>query len=632
MKKDKKIIFGGGLLFALLLLILLRGYIIEFAAERKIKVIESRFRIEINYDDLSPSGLAGVKITGLSVVPAGGDTLLKAETIIARLNPWRLIILRPDLKYLEIERAGLTFVKRDSISNFDFLYNDKILSEDKKSIKKVDYSKITASLYNLFLDLMPSQAILKDVHLTYINKDYKLSITLTESSVENDKYTSLIISDENGKIERLRATGSLSDEERRISAIFTPKDSAMFKVPFLEFRWGAKLLFDTLSVDIKSSQRENEKISFSGNASASSISLFHPDISPEEVVLKKGIINYNLNIGGNYAELDSSSVITINTLSFSPFIRAEKRENWILTASLIKEDLDANELFSSLPKGLFLNLENIETSGYLDYRFHLLIDFNNIDSLKLESGLNKRDFIIRKMGRADLRLMNSEFLHTVYEKGEPVRSFTVGESNPGFTSLGRISPYLQMAVLQSEDGGFFYHNGFVPEGIRGAMAENLKKGRFARGGSSITMQLVKNVYLNRHKTLARKFEEILIVWLIENNRLVSKERMFEVYLNIIEWGPGIYGIREASLFWFNKEPHKLNINESIFLASIIPAPKRAFRNFKADYSLKEEMAGYYRLLAERLRVRGIISESEEASVMPVIILSDKAKSMISERK
>lgn len=632
MKKDKKIIFGGGLLFALLLLILLRGYIIEFAAERKIKVIESRFRIEINYDDLSPSGLAGVKITGLSVVPAGGDTLLKAETIIARLNPWRLIILRPDLKYLEIERAGLTFVKRDSISNFDFLYNDKILSEDKKSIKKVDYSKITASLYNLFLDLMPSQAILKDVHLTYINKDYKLSITLTESSVENDKYTSLIISDENGKIERLRATGSLSDEERRISAIFTPKDSAMFKVPFLEFRWGAKLLFDTLSVDIKSIQRENEKISFSGNASASSISLFHPDISPEEVVLKKGIINYNLNIGGNYAELDSSSVITINTLSFSPFIRAEKRENWILTASLIKEDLDANELFSSLPKGLFLNLENIETSGYLDYRFHLLIDFNNIDSLKLESGLNKRDFIIRKMGRADLRLMNSEFLHTVYEKGEPVRSFTVGESNPGFTSLGRISPYLQMAVLQSEDGGFFYHNGFVPEGIRGAMAENLKKGRFARGGSSITMQLVKNVYLNRHKTLARKFEEILIVWLIENNRLVSKERMFEVYLNIIEWGPGIYGIREASLFWFNKEPHKLNINESIFLASIIPAPKRAFRNFNADYSLKEEMAGYYRLLAERLRVRGIISESEEASVMPVIILSDKAKSMISERK
>ena len=632
MKKDKKIIFGGGLLFALLLLILLRGYIIEFAAERKIKVIESRFRIEINYDDLSPSGLAGVKITGLSVVPAGGDTLLKAETIIARLNPWRLIILRPDLKYLEIERAGLTFVKRDSISNFDFLYNDKILSEDKKSIKKVDYSKITASLYNLFLDLMPSQAILKDVHLTYINKDYKLSITLTESSVENDKYTSLIISDENGKIERLRATGSLSDEERRISAIFTPKDSAMFKVPFLEFRWGAKLLFDTLSVDIKSSQRENEKISFSGNASASSISLFHPDISPEEVVLKKGIINYNLNIGGNYAELDSSSVITINTLSFSPFIRAEKRENWILTASLIKEDLDANELFSSLPKGLFLNLENIETSGYLDYRFHLLIDFNNIDSLKLESGLNKRDFIIRKMGRADLRLMNSEFLHTVYEKGEPVRSFTVGESNPGFTSLGRISPYLQMAVLQSEDGGFFYHNGFVPEGIRGAMAENLKKGRFARGGSSITMQLVKNVYLNRHKTLARKFEEMLIVWLIENNRLVSKERMFEVYLNIIEWGPGIYGVREASLFWFNKEPHKLNINESIFLASIIPAPKRAFRNFNADYSLKEEMAGYYRLLAERLRVRGIISESEEASVMPVIILSDKAKSMISEPK
>ena len=641
MKKNKKIIFGGALLITLLILILLRGFIIEFAAERKIKRIEGRLRIEINYDDLSLSGLSGVKIMGLSVVPEGGDTLLKADKIIARLNPWRLIILRPDLKYLEIERGGLTFVKRDSTSNFDFLYKinsdslakkENIKSEDKRSLITIDYSKIAASLYNLFLDLMPSDAVLKDVYLTYINNDYKLDIRLTESTVENDKYTSLITADENGRKEHLRATGTLNDEERSVSAIFTPKESTMFKVPFLEFRWGAKLLFDTLSLNIKSTLRENEKIIFSGNASASSISLFHPDISPEEVVLKKGIIDYNVNIGANYAELDSSSVITINALSFSPFMRAEKRENWILTASLIKENLNADELFSSLPKGLFLNLENIETSGYMDYRFLLLVDFNNVDSLKLESSLNKRDFMIRKMGRADLRLMTGDFLHTVYEKGQPVRSFTVGESNPNFTPLGRISPYLQMAVLQSEDGGFFYHNGFVPEGIRGAIAENLKKGRFARGGSSITMQLVKNVYLNRHKTLARKFEEILIVWLIESNRLVSKERMFEVYLNIIEWGPGIYGVREASLFWFNKEPHQLNINESIFLASIIPAPKRAFRNFNPDFSLKEDMVGYYRLLAERLKVKEIITESEEASVKPIINLSDKAKSMISESK
>ena len=78
------------------------------------------------------------------------------------------------------------------------------------------------------------------------------------------------------------------------------------------------------------------------------------------------------------------------------------------------------------------------------------------------------------------------------------------------------------------------------------------------------MQLVKNVFLSRKKTIARKAEEALIVWLIENNNLTSKERMFEVYLNIIELGPGIYGVGEASRFYFNKKPAELTLSESIF--------------------------------------------------------------------
>jgi len=104
------------------------------------------------------------------------------------------------------------------------------------------------------------------------------------------------------------------------------------------------------------------------------------------------------------------------------------------------------------------------------------------------------------------------------------------------------------------------------------MILNIKERRFARGGSTITMQLVKNVFLNRNKTIARKMEEILLVWLIENQQLCSKERMFEVYLNIIELGPHIYGANEAAHFYFNKDASKLTLPESIFIASIIPRP------------------------------------------------------------
>ena len=105
------------------------------------------------------------------------------------------------------------------------------------------------------------------------------------------------------------------------------------------------------------------------------------------------------------------------------------------------------------------------------------------------------------------------------------------------------------------------------------LSTNIKEKRFARGGSTISMQLVKNVFLTRNKTLARKIEEAIIVWLIENENLVSKQRMYEVYLNIIEWGPGIYGINQASHFYFNKRPPDLNLQESVYLASIVPHPK-----------------------------------------------------------
>lgn len=628
MKKEKKTIFIAGIILVLLSVLLLRGVVVRAVANSKIDKLEKRYGLVISYKKMSMSGLAGIEISDLSVTPEGADTLLRARKIVARLNPFRLLFLRPDLNYLELEESGLTFIKKESTSNFDFLYSLGRDSTEKEqntdTLHERDYSALASSLFSLFLDLMPSQAKLSNVYLSYSNKEYKLKITLLESSVKDDKYTSLIVTDENGSMERLSAEGSLSDKERSVSAIFVPKDSSMFRVPFLNYRWSAKLMFDTLSLDIKANNLHKEVINFSGKAEASSVTLFHTGISPETVSIESGRIAYSINIGNNYAELDSASVIKVNQIEVSPWIKIEKKSDWIFSASLSKQIKDAQELFSSLPSGLFLGLDGIKTEGSLDYRFRLNLDMSNIDSLKLESCLKGSSFRIAQMGRANLRLMNEDFIHTVYEKGVAVRSFAVGRGNPSFTPIDNISPYLKMAVLQSEDGGFLHHNGFVPEGIRGAMVENIKKGRFARGGSSISMQLVKNVHLSRHKTLARKFEEMLMVWIIENNRLVPKERMFEVYLNIIEWGPGIYGIREASRFWFDKEPSQLNINESIFLASIVPSPRRGARNFNPDYTLKEEMKEYYNLLAERLWVKEVISEKEKAEVK----LSESARNLV----
>ena len=90
------------------------------------------------------------------------------------------------------------------------------------------------------------------------------------------------------------------------------------------------------------------------------------------------------------------------------------------------------------------------------------------------------------------------------------------------------------------------------EPFKDSIAANLKEKRFVRGASTISMQLVKNLYLKRQKTIARKLEEMIITWLIEENRLVAKERMYEIYLNIIEWGPLVYGAQRSGAFLFRQ--------------------------------------------------------------------------------
>jgi membrane peptidoglycan carboxypeptidase len=152
--------------------------------------------------------------------------------------------------------------------------------------------------------------------------------------------------------------------------------------------------------------------------------------------------------------------------------------------------------------------------------------------------------------------------------------------------LTDLSPFLQKAVLTTEDPSFFSHRGFITEAFKQSIAKNIRTKKFSRGGSTISMQLIKNAFLTREKTLSRKLEEILLVYLLENNRIVSKSRMLEVYFNIIEWGPDVYGIGEAAQYYFQKHPRDLTLNECLFLANVIPSPKKFMYQFDREGNLK----------------------------------------------
>lgn len=141
-----------------------------------------------------------------------------------------------------------------------------------------------------------------------------------------------------------------------------------------------------------------------------------------------------------------------------------------------------------------------------------------------------------------------------------------------FVSLFSISRNLQEAVLLAEDNIFFRHKGFNWESIKVAARSTLKHRKFIRGGSTITQQLAKNLFLKPSPDLLRKVREAFIA--IKLEKVLSKTRILELYLNIVEWGRGIYGAEAAARFYYGKHASELSLEESIRMASILPNPQK----------------------------------------------------------
>ncbi len=139
-----------------------------------------------------------------------------------------------------------------------------------------------------------------------------------------------------------------------------------------------------------------------------------------------------------------------------------------------------------------------------------------------------------------------------------------------WVKLKQISPYVIKAVLISEDDKFWNHDGFDTKGLEDAFERNLKEGKFSAGGSTISQQLSKNLYLNPSKNPIRKIKEAILTYRIE--KTLSKKRIIEIYLNVAEWGDGIFGIEAAARHYFHKSAKNLTAMEAAKLASVLPNP------------------------------------------------------------
>ena len=266
-------------------------------------------------------------------------------------------------------------------------------------------------------------------------------------------------------------------------------------------------------------------------------------------------------------------------------------------------------LLESVPTALLPTLRGTQIAGKFAARGRFAFDTRFLDDLELDYDIQDQCRVVEVPPDLARERFGQPFTHRIYLPDGSVVDATTGPGTPAWTPLDQVSPYMQVAVLTTEDGAFPRHHGYSRASIRASIIANIKARRFVRGASTITMQLAKNLFLPRDKTLSRKLEEVVLTDYLEQT--FAKDELMELYLNVIEFGPGIYGITDAAEYYFGRTPGELNLAECMFLASVLPAPLRygAMRD-KAD--LPENPVKTLHALMRIAQKTGRITEAELA--------------------
>ena len=202
--------------------------------------------------------------------------------------------------------------------------------------------------------------------------------------------------------------------------------------------------------------------------------------------------------------------------------------------------------------------------------------------------------------------MRGDFVHEVITNEGVRMAIAVTPESADFIAFANVPPLFLKALLIAEDAGFYGHPGIDLTELPRAIAANIARGGAVRGASTITQQLAKNLFLSREKSLQRKLRELSYSFLLEST--LGKERILEIYLNVIEWGPGLYGLRPAARHYFDKEPQALSPRETAFLVSMIPGPLK----YQASIQGGEVRPGFDTLVNNLLvKLRSVDALSEE---------------------
>ena len=607
-------------------LFVFRDTLLQQAIARVSEKMERDYSSSFSIKKASFVGLSGVNLSEMILVPKNADTLFNIKKLKTSVNLWRLLVGDVQLGTLEIENGYVQLVKNKNGRNFEaFLKRDKATTNFNE---KRDYAKFAYNIISKVLDLVPTDMKIENLSFRLDDSGNKTTLDFQKLRLVNQQLKTSIKVETKSFTQRIRIEGFADPRNKKADIRFFNMDSGAIKLPYIEERFSLKSSFDSIRVNIQNIDKSGGELHIDGSASIVNLMINHAKIASKDVILKNAQFDYRFLLGSDFVSIDSSSTVEFNKIKFHPYLAYETEDDTIYKLKVSIPKMKAQDFIASLPDGLFTHFQGMQAEGNFEYKLDYMFNKNKPNQLVFVSNLKKENLKITKYGEANLNKLNGEFVYKAIIKNVMQRPILVGAENPNYTPLDQISPYLQKCVLTSEDPSFFSHRGFINEAFKQSILKNIRTKKFSRGASTISMQLIKNVFLTREKTASRKLEEILLVYILENNRIASKDRMLEVYFNIIEWGPNVYGIGEAAQFYFQKKPSDLTLKECLFLATIIPKPKRFMSEFDTEGKLKPFSVKQQKFLSNLMLRRGVLTPEDTIEQSIPLQLTGSAHSLL----
>ena len=300
----------------------------------------------------------------------------------------------------------------------------------------------------------------------------------------------------------------------------------------------------------------------------------------------------------------------VELIAHGELVHAAVREDRRYRVAFEVPEVACQAVLDAIPRELVPGLVGFELEGNFSAQLAINADFSKLDELELNAEIGIDGCRVSKAPRlASAERLNHGFVHRVTMRDGRTRRLSLYPGSSSYTPLAQVSRYMTEAVLTTEDGGFRRHDGFNRSQIEVALRRNLQAGRVRLGASTITMQMVKNVLLSHERTLSRKLQELFLTWWVEQS--LSKQRIMELYLNVIEFGPGVYGVSNASRHYFGKLAGELTSREAAYLALMLPSPVRRHVHY-CNGELDERFTAKLRFIHDLMFERERITASEHA--------------------